>query len=188
VQQNQQRRRIEKTTSPHPQDNTAKLEAEVAERARAEQRFRSLVDTAIDAIIIVDMESGKFTEEVNPSAEAFFGFSREELLGNYGPHDLSPEFQPDGRPSKDAAMIYLQQALDGEVPSFEWIHRTADGTVVPCHITLSRFPDPNRRLVRASLVDLTERKREEAARLELERQLVQVQKLESIGQLTGALC
>ncbi len=153
----------------------------------AERRFRSLVDTAIDAIVILDLDTGLFVEEANPSAEALFGLSRDELLGHYGPQHLSPEFQPDGERSIDRITAVTQNALTGMVLSFEWMHQNVRGVHVPCHITLSRFPDPERHLIRASIVDLTERKLEETARLKLETQLAQIQKFESIGQLTGGV-
>lgn len=43
----------------------AKLQAEIAERIQAEQRVRSLLDHAPDAIVVLDIETGKFIEEAN---------------------------------------------------------------------------------------------------------------------------
>lgn len=154
------------------------------EHSHVEQKYRSLFDVAPYAIVIVDTDKGVFVEEANHRAEKIFGMPRGDMLGKFGPHDLSPEFQPDGRRSDEAATQYLRQALNGENPSFEWMHRSVQDVDVACQISLSRLPDPNRDLVHASIIDLTERKRAEAIQLELQSQLAQARNLESIGQMT----
>jgi PAS domain S-box-containing protein len=155
------------------------------ERAQAEERYRSLVDHASDGITIVDLDSGKFMEEANPRMEALFGLSRDDLLGKLGIKDLSPELQPDGRTSAEAAVVYGSAAFNDAVQRFEWIFRTVDGIDFPCLVTLARFPHPTHRMVRASVVDLREQKKAEQARLELEQKVAQLHRLELIGQMTG---
>ena len=177
--------RVEKRTTELEEVNR-KLRAEVDERGRAEERFRLLVEHAPDAITILDAQTVQFVE-VNPRMEALFGLSKEALAAGYGPLDLSPEFQPDGRRSDAAAMSYVKRALDGEMVTFEWMHKTFKGVDLPCQVSLMRFPDPNRDLIRGSIIDLTEKKNAEASSAELERQLVQAQKLEAIGQMTGGV-
>ena len=124
--------------------------------------YRALVEYAPDAIVILDLSSGHFVT-VNAAAEQLFGMAREELL-RVGPVEVSPQMQPDGQPSATAAMAYLARALAGERPRFLWIHRRADGTEVSCEITLLRLPDPHRRLVRGSILDITGRREAQAAR------------------------
>ena len=136
--------------------------------------------------MILDVDKGTFVES-NPRAEALFGLPRDRLVGAFGPLDLSPEHQPDGRRSDDVSASYINEALEGDFPSFEWVHRSVDGLEVPCGISLTRFPDPSRRLVRASIIDLTDQKSAEASKTALEKQLAQAQKLESIGQMTGGV-
>lgn len=178
-------RRVERRTVELKATNRM-LRAEIDERGRAQERFRSLVDHAIEAILILDAKKGTFVE-ANPSAEMLYGLSREALVAGYGPVDLSPEFQPDGQRSDIAAMSYVKRALAGEMLIFEWTHRTNEGVEVPCQIALNRFPDPTRDLVRASIIDLTEKTNAEASSAKLERQLVQAQKLEAVGQMTGGV-
>ena len=177
--------RVEKRTTELEQTNR-KLRAEVDERRRAEERFRLLVEHAPDAITILDAQTVQFVE-VNPRMEALFGLPKEALATGYGPLDLSPEFQPDGQRSDAAAWSYLKRALDGEMVTFEWLHRTLKGGDLPCQVSLMRFPDPSRDLIRGSVIDLTEKKNAEASSAELERQLVQAQKLEAIGKMTGGV-
>lgn len=158
-----------------------------AKRQRAEARYRSLIDYATEGIIVVDADTGLFVEEANIRAQELYGMTRDELLEKVGPADLSPPRQPDGRPSLQAAMSYTRAALAGDVQHFEWTHRNAKGVDFPCQITLTRFPHPTRRLVRGSIVDLTERKKIEEQRKALERQLAQSHRLELIGQMTGGV-
>ena len=55
-------------------------------------------------------------------------------------------------------MEQINAAMQGESPVFEWVHRNARGEDIPCEIRLVRLPG-NLPLVRASVTDITERKR-----------------------------
>jgi two-component system, cell cycle sensor histidine kinase and response regulator CckA len=127
----------------------------------SEIHYRSLVENAPEAIVVFDAESGTFVD-VNHRAELLFGCSRDVLFG-HKPGDLSPASQPDGRSSTVAAREYIQRALQGETLHFEWTHRNVKGEDIPCEVFLSPIPLGSRRLVRGSIVDITERKRAEAA-------------------------
>ena len=61
------------------QDHATKLQAEVAERKRAEERFRMLVESAPTGIVIID--SGGRIVDANPHTLQMFGYSRDELFG-----------------------------------------------------------------------------------------------------------
>ncbi len=143
----------------------AKLEQRIAERtaelAQSEERMRTLVEHAPEAIVVYDGVTGSFVS-CNENATRLYGFSREELLQKH-PIDVSPEFQPDGRRSVDASREYIAKALAGEVPAFEWIHRHSSGRLVPCEVRLVQLPAEGRALVRGSIIDNTERKRAEQA-------------------------
>ncbi|MGI9395262.1 MAG: PAS domain S-box protein [Boseongicola sp.] len=156
------------------------------ELRESEKRYRALVDHAPEAIVILDLDVGTFIE-ANPKAAQLFGYSVDELIGSFGPAQVSPEFQTDGQPSVELAMKHIHAALNGEFPKFEWTHMNANGEHVPCEISLGRFPDPKRRLIRGSITDITERKHHERQRLELETRLSHAQKLETVGQMTGGV-
>jgi len=78
-----------------------------------------------------------------------------------GPAEMSPLVQPDGRPSLEKAIEKITEAMQGGAPVFEWMHRNAQGDDIPCEVRLVRMPSPGRNLVRASVTDITERKRAE---------------------------
>jgi PAS domain S-box-containing protein len=136
-----------------------------SELSASEQRFRALVEYAPEAITMVDVDvvdTGLYLD-VNPMAEALHGLPRDALIGKLGPADLSPKNQPDGRPSTEAARNNLSRALAGEFPRFEWMHLDPVGNETLCEVSLARLPDPHRKLVRASIFDITERKAAEAS-------------------------
>ncbi len=139
------------------------LRGQVAQRTAqlraSEARYRTLVEHAPEAIVVLDVATGLFID-ANENAARLFGLSRQELL-YYGPSDVSAPIQPDGRPSAVAVKEKIQDAVNGGAPRFEWIHRNAAGHDFPCEIRLVRLPDPGRTLVRGSITDITERKRAE---------------------------
>ena len=158
-------------------DITSQKHAELALRD-SEARYRTLVENAPEAIVVLDVDSFRFVD-VNANACLLFGVTRDELLTRE-PIELSPEKQPDGRPSGEAAHEYIRRALDGETPAFEWIHCSDSGAEIRCEVRLVRLPAKGRRLVRGSIIDLT-------GQDQLERQLQQFQKLDTLGQMAGGI-
>jgi PAS domain S-box-containing protein len=143
-------------------DITERRESEQAMRESA-ARYRLLVDHAPEVIVVLDVDTGRFVD-ANANAQKFFGLERARLLA-VGPIELSPSQQPDGLPSEQRARAYIQQALDGAVPVFEWAHYNGAGGEVICEVRLVRLPSGNRRLVRGSIADISERKRTERTAL-----------------------
>jgi diguanylate cyclase (GGDEF)-like protein/PAS domain S-box-containing protein len=146
-------------------DVTDRLAAESALR-ESEERFRTLVEHAPEAIVVLDPETGCFAD-VNENATRLFGLPRAALLA-LGPIELSAPVQPDGRSAADAGASYIEAVLRGETPVFEWVHRDAEGRDIVCEVRLVRLRSGERWLVRGSILDITERKRIEAALRESE--------------------
>ena len=129
------------------------------ERAEvALQEAKSLVDNAPEAIVVIDLGTGNFVES-NENATKLYGLEREELH-KVGPAQMSPPRQPDGRDSTEKAMEKIGEAMQGATPIFEWMHRNGQGEDFLCEIRLVRMPGEHPR-VRASVTDITERKRNE---------------------------
>ncbi len=123
--------------------------------AQSEMRYKALIEHSPEAIVVLDVDTGKFSD-VNTQAEHFFRLPREKLL-QLGPAQLSPEKQPDGRPSSEKARELIGLAMQGQTPHFEWSHLDSEGRELPCDIRLLRLPDPERHLVRGSIVDISDR-------------------------------
>jgi PAS domain S-box-containing protein len=117
---------------------------------------QSLVDYAAEGIVVLDLESGLFTES-NENAQKIYGLSHDELL-KVGPAQMSPAKQPDGRDSTEKAMEMINIAMQQGANTFEWTHVNALGVEFPCEIRLVRLPGEHPRL-RVSITDITERKR-----------------------------
>jgi PAS domain S-box-containing protein len=145
---------IEKVKS----ESLLQKEAKAALR-ESEARFRILLEKAPETIVVLDMDTGKFVE-ASESATKLYGLPRAELF-KVGPVDMSPPTQPDGRPSAEVALEKIGQALAGDAPVFEWLHRNAQGQDIPCEVRLVRLPAAGRKLVRGSVTDITERKQAE---------------------------
>jgi len=143
---------------------TDKLQAE-----ESEAYFRVLIESAPDAMIIVDDE-GEIAI-VNGQAEKMFGFAREELIGNKI-EMLLPDRIRDahiGHRSKFAESSSLRPMGTG----MELVGQRKDGTEFPVEISLSPVSTPKASFVSSVIRDVTRRKRMEqeiiAARQEAER-------------------
>jgi two-component system, cell cycle sensor histidine kinase and response regulator CckA len=132
----------------------------------SEAHFRTLVENAPEAIVVLDVAKGAFID-CNQNALKLFRLSREELM-RHGPGELSPPFQPDGRHSAVAAREWFHRTLNDAKPSFEWIHRNAAHEEIACEVHLVRLPSAGNQTIRASILDITERKRSEETVREIE--------------------
>jgi PAS domain S-box-containing protein len=142
------------------QDLERRIIERTGELAASEARMRTLVEHAPEAIVVFDANTGKFVE-VNENATRLYARDRKTLLG-LTPTEVSPEYQADGMRSDSSAQEKIRQALAGEVPVFEWLHNRPDGKLVPCEIRLVRLPGgPDQKLIRASIIDTSERRRKE---------------------------
>jgi len=140
-------------------DVTDRIRSESALREN-EGRYRALVENAPEAIIVFDVDSNHFTD-ANDNACKLFNLSRARLL-KIGPEAISPKTQPDGTPSFGVPRGYIDRVFQGEQPVFEWMHKDSTGRHFPCEVRFSQLPSDEKRLIRVSITDISERKREES--------------------------
>ena len=132
---------------------------DVSARRRAEDRFRGLLESAPDAIVIVD-RSGEIVL-ANARAEAIFGYTREELIGR--PVEL---LLPEQKRRAHAALRegYADQPRPrhGNRPG-DFKARRKDGSLFSAEITLNPIETDEGLLVSSAIRDVTDRKRAEEA-------------------------
>ncbi|MCX6165751.1 MAG: PAS domain S-box protein [Ignavibacteriae bacterium] len=120
---------------------------------KSEKKFRALFDNAGDAILLLD--DYKFIE-FNKGAELVYGLDRNNLLFK-SPIELSPEIQPDGMPSREKAIEFMDSAFDGKVVKFEWLYKKPNGTLFETEVTLNNVYIGSKKMLLAVVRDISER-------------------------------
>ena len=121
--------------------------------------YRELFRTTRDALMSLN-DAGFF--DCNDAALRLFGFDSVEAFCACHPRDVSPEFQPSGRPSLEAAQEMILRALQDGNCAFEWRHRRYDGTEFDAEVLLSRYHIETGPVIQASVRDISQRKAAEA--------------------------
>jgi PAS domain S-box-containing protein len=132
--------------------------ADVSELKRAEMKFRGLLESAPDAVVIVDKE-GRIVL-VNAQTEALFGWPREELQGKQ-----VEELVPDVHRTRHSAQREEYQRHPHVRPmsaGLELFGRRKDGGVFPADIELAPLETNEGLLISSVIRDISERKRAEA--------------------------
>jgi PAS domain S-box-containing protein len=163
------------TSMPEEQEGLLYATAlDITERKRAEQLFRSLLDSAPDAMIIVD--SGGEIVLVNQLTEEMFGYSRENLVGQ-AVEIVIPE-RLHARHSEHRAGYVASPRSRAMGAGLGLTGRRLDGSEFPVEVSLSPVPMEEGILVFSSIRDISERKRLERALSERDSQLLAAQKIQ----------
>jgi len=125
--------------------------------ALSEQKFRTLYEKSTDSIFL--MEGDTFID-CNPTTEIMFAGTSEQIL-KLRPYEISPEFQDDGRNSKEKALEKISGALQGAPQTFEWQHQKLSGEVFDCEVSLTKIELAGKEYVQAVVHDISRRKHAE---------------------------
>ncbi len=166
-------------------DNTARHRIEdeqrqLGQRLRDHQFYtRTLFESNIDALMTTD-PAGIITD-VNKQMEALTGCTRDELIGAPFKNNFTD-------PERAEAGIKLA-LIKRKLTDYELTARDRAGRETVVSYSATTFYDRERRLqgVLAAARDITERKRDEARRVQLEAQLRESQKMEALGTLAGGV-
>ncbi len=148
-----------------------------------ESQFRTLFDSAPDAILLMD--SARIVN-CNASAVRMFGVPADRMIGMV-PSQLSPEFQADGTPSLEAATERIRAALEGRPQLFRWRHLREGFGPFEAEVALHRVELPGRTLMQGVVRDVTEQLEKQAQQDRLEEQLRQAARMEAVGRLAGGV-
>jgi diguanylate cyclase (GGDEF)-like protein/PAS domain S-box-containing protein len=118
------------------QDVTEKIIAEEQLR-ESEEKYRRLFEVSEDPMWVLG-ERGFVM--ANDAASRMLGYGSAPEMAGLQPTEISPERQPDGRPSKEKAEEMVGIALSTGYHRFEWTHRRRDGTTLPVEISLTKIP------------------------------------------------
>jgi len=151
---------VEISLSPLLLDGTSLVMSavrDVSERVRAEQKFRALLESAPDSIVIVDGQ-GKI-ELVNSQTETLFGYARAELLGQ--PVEiLLPRSLRAAHPSH-RQRYFSNPGVRPMGVGLDLKGRRKDGSEFPVEISLSPMHTGEGTFVSGAIRDITDRKRSE---------------------------
>jgi PAS domain S-box-containing protein len=130
---------------------------DITERSKADQKFKSLLESAPDAIVIVNGEGSIVL--VNSQAEKIFGYQREELLGKEIEVLVPERFH--GKDSGNPRDFYKNLRSREMGAGLDLFGARKDGKEFPIEISLSPLETDEGILAMAAIRDTTDRKRVE---------------------------
>lgn len=147
----------------------------------SEEKYRSLTETAADAIFTLDTE-GKFTY-LNPEFESVTGYAVGDFIGRSFIDVLVPEYI-------ESTVERFKRGLSGKTTDFYEVEiKHKDGGKIPLELNVTTLLDhEGASKGRIGIArDITERKQAETEKKKLEFQLQQARKMEALGTLAGGV-
>jgi PAS domain S-box-containing protein len=144
-------------------------------RSKAElERLAMAINQVAETVVVTDAQ-GRI-QYVNPAFETVTGYSRQEALGQ------NPRILKSGK--HDAEFYRRMWALltAGETWSGHLVNKRKDGTLYEADATISPVRDAS-----GAIVNYVAAKRDVTREVQLQAQLQQAQKMESVGRLAGGV-
>lgn len=141
-------------------------------------QYRALFDLMPGSVVLLDAKG--FIRDANPYFCRAMGYTREELVGK---HVTQISQQP-----TEVIERNIRRMISGEILQHEVTNVQKDGSLrfYELREAAVTLPDGSMNILAVSN-DITDRRRAEQARLEMERELFHAQKLDSLGVLAGGI-
>lgn len=130
---------------------------DISERKRLEERFRRVVESAPNAMVMVNSQ-GRI-EMVNTQAEHLFAYTREEMLGHLIEILVPERFRHDHPNKRQMFFGDLQSRPMGA--GRDLFGRRKNGSEFPIEIGLNPIETEDGMMVLSSIVDISDRKQKE---------------------------
>ncbi len=156
---------------------------DLTERERAEQalresaaRLEAVVHTAVDGVILID--AGANILMFNPACEHLFGYAADEVIGR----NVKMLMPPPYRDEHDQYIENFRRTGERKIIGIgrEVVGQRKDGSTFPMDLSVGEAKQEGESIFVGIIHDLTERKR-------TNEQLIQAQKMETVGQLSGGI-
>lgn len=135
------------------------IESRAADLSESESRYRAIVETAVDAMVVID-ETGT-VKAFNPAAEQLFGYRADEVIGQ-NVRMLMP--QP-YRAEHDDYLANYRRTGERKIIGIgrEVAGQRKDGSTFPVELAVAEWTAGGRRHFTGIMRDITERRRAEDA-------------------------
>ncbi|MDQ1240539.1 MAG: two-component system, cell cycle sensor histidine kinase and response regulator CckA, partial [Thermodesulfobacteriota bacterium] len=158
-------------------DITARKRAEDSLR-ESEERFHGMFERHSAVMLLIEPVTGRILD-ANEAAEQFFGYTTAQLR--------SMSIQEINSLPPEEVEAQRNLAAKGQCNHFIFTHRLAKGDFRTVEVYSSPIKQNGVLILFSIIHDITDRKRMEEERLEMERKVLHAQKLESLGVMAGGI-
>jgi PAS domain S-box-containing protein len=146
------------------------------QQQRSDAQYQAIVDTAVDAIIVIDAKGG--VQSFNRSAETIFGYMPEEVIGQNVAMLMAEPYRSNHDQYLTNYLTTGQKSIIGIGREVVGKHKNGENIMID--LAVAEWWNGDERMFTGVLRDISDKKR-------IEKQLIQSQKMEAIGQLSGGM-
>ncbi|MBD3393249.1 MAG: PAS domain S-box protein [Chitinivibrionales bacterium] len=144
----------------------------------SEERYRTMFESVVDGIAIMDME-GRLVE-VNPAFSVIYGYEHDELIGMHASALISEEH-------RNTLKNFVATVRENGGFSAETVDLRKDGSRINVKVRGTSIHAGGNDYLLAVIEDVTGEKEAQKERDRLQEQLRQSEKMQAIGQLAGGV-